>query len=80
MSMDAIRSAWEEFEVTPDEVVRDEGDVLVVAELKHGRGRGSGVEVEVRVFSVYFFRQDKVRRRQSFTEREAALEAAGLSE
>ena len=78
--MDAIRSAWEEFEVTPDEVVRDEADVLVVAELERGRGRGSGVEVELRVFSVYFFRQGKVRRRQSFTEREAALEAAGLSE
>jgi hypothetical protein len=32
------------------------------------------------VFSVYSFRQGKVRRRQAFTEREEALEAAGLSE
>ena len=53
--MNAIRSAWEKFEVTPDEVVRDEGDVLVVAEQQRGRGRGSGVEVEMRVFSVYSF-------------------------
>jgi ketosteroid isomerase-like protein len=60
--------------------VRDEGDVLVVSELKRGRGRGSGVEVEMRVFSVYSFREGKVRTRQAFTEREAALEAAGLSE
>jgi ketosteroid isomerase-like protein len=78
--MDAIRSAWEKFEITPDEVVRDEGDVLVVAELQGGRGRGSGVEVEMRVFSVYSFRQGKIRRRQAFTEREAALQAAGLGE
>jgi ketosteroid isomerase-like protein len=41
--MDTIRSAWETFEVTPDEIVRDEADVLVVAELERGRGRGSGV-------------------------------------
>jgi ketosteroid isomerase-like protein len=78
--METIRSAWEKFELTPDEVVRDEGDVLVVAELQRGRGRGSGVEVEMRVFSVYSFREGKVRRRQAFTEREPALEAAGLSE
>jgi ketosteroid isomerase-like protein len=78
--MDTIRSAWEKFEVTPDEVVRDEGDVLVVAELQRGNGRGSGVEVVMRVFSVYCFREGKIRRRQAFTEREAALEAAGLSE
>jgi ketosteroid isomerase-like protein len=78
--LDTIRSAWEKFELTPDEVVRDEADVLVVAELERGRGRGSGVEVVMRVFSVYSFRQGKIRRRQAFTEREAALEAAGLSE
>jgi ketosteroid isomerase-like protein len=78
--MDTIRSAWEKFEITPDEVVRDEGDVLVVAERQRGRGRGSGVEVVMRVFSVYCFREGKIRRRQAFTEREAALEAAGLSE
>lgn len=78
--METIRSAWEEFEVTPDEVVRDEGDVLVVAELERGRGRGSGVEVEMRVFSVYSFRQGRIRRRQAFTERGEALTAAGLRE
>jgi ketosteroid isomerase-like protein len=60
--------------------VRDEGDVLVVAELQRGRGRGSGVEVEMRVFSVYSFREGKIRRRQAFTEREPALKAAGLRE
>jgi ketosteroid isomerase-like protein len=34
----------------------------------------------MRVVSVYAFREGKIRRRQAFTERTAALEAAGLHE
>jgi len=78
--MDTIRSAWEEFEVTLDEVLHDGGDVAVVAERVRGRGRESGAEVEMRVFSMYWFKERKVRKRSAFTERKAALEAAGLSE
>ena len=78
--MKVIRSEWEDFRVTLDEVLHDEGDVLVVTELLRGRGRESGVEVEMRVFSAYWFEQGKLRRRAAFTERMAALEAAGLSE
>jgi ketosteroid isomerase-like protein len=78
--MNVIRSEWENFRVTLDEVLHDEGDVLVVTELLRGRGRESGVEVEMRVFSAYWFEQGKLRRRAAFTERLAALEAAGLSE
>jgi ketosteroid isomerase-like protein len=78
--MDLIRSEWEEFEVSLDEVLHDGDDVLVVAELLRGRGRGSGVEVEMRVFSAYWFEEGRVRRRAAFTERKAALEAAGLRE
>src|ERR687897_2759736 len=76
--MDVIRSAWADFEVRLDEVLHDEGDVLVVTELLRGRGRSSGVEVEMRVFSVYRFEEGKIRRREAFTERNSALEAAGL--
>jgi ketosteroid isomerase-like protein len=78
--MDAIREAWETFEVSLDEVVRDEGDVLVAAEGLRGRGRGSGIDVEMRIFSVYWFEAGKIAKRQPFTTREEALEAAGLSE
>jgi len=76
--MDIIRSAWEEFEVSLDEVLHDGDDILVVAELLRGRGRGSGVEVEMRIFSAYWFEEGKLRRRAAFTERKEALEAAGL--
>jgi ketosteroid isomerase-like protein len=77
---DLIRSEWEEFEVSLDEVLHDENDLIVVAERLRGRGRGSGVEVEMRVFSAYWFEEGKIRKRAAFTERGAALEAAGLSE
>jgi ketosteroid isomerase-like protein len=78
--MDVIRSAWEEFEVSLDEVLHDGDDVVVVAERLRGRGRGSGVEVEMRIFSTYWFEEGKLRRRAAFTERKEALEAAGLEE
>jgi ketosteroid isomerase-like protein len=78
--MNVIRSEWEDFRVTLDEVLHDQGDVLVVTELLRGRGRESGVEVEMRVFSAYWFEQGKLRSRAAFTERMEALEAGGLRE
>jgi ketosteroid isomerase-like protein len=78
--MEVIRSEWKDFEVTLDEVLYDSGDVLAVTERLRGRGRESGAEVEMRVFASYWFQQGKLRRRAAFTERKAALEAAGLRE
>jgi ketosteroid isomerase-like protein len=78
--MDVIRSEWEEFGVTLADVLHDEGDLLVVCEQLRGRGRSSHAEVEMRVFAVYRLDHGKVRKRQAFTERQAALKAAGLSE
>jgi hypothetical protein len=46
--MEVIRSAWEQFEVSLDEVLHDGDDLVVVTELLRGRGRGSGAEVEMR--------------------------------
>jgi ketosteroid isomerase-like protein len=73
--MNVIRSEWEHFRVTLDEVLHEGDDIVVVAELLHGRGRGSGVEVEMHVFSAYWFEHGKIRRRAAFTERREALEA-----
>ena len=78
--MDAIWSAWEAFEVCVDEVLYDERDLLVIAELLRGRGRSSGAEVQMRIFAVYRFEERKIRKREAFTERNAALEATGLRE
>ena len=76
--MSVIRSAWEQFEVGLDEVLADQGDLLVVVERLRGRGRGSGAEVEMCVFAAYWFEEGKIRRRAAFTGSKAALEAAGL--
>ena len=76
--METLRSEWESFEVSLGEVLREAGNVLVVAEKLAGRGRESGIEVEMQVFTVYWFEQGKVARRRSFTAPERALEAAEL--
>ncbi len=77
---DAIRSAWDWFEVSLEEVVRDQDDLVVVVERIRGRGRRSGIDVEMRTCAVYWAEDGKVRMRKAFDTREAALEAAGLSE
>jgi ketosteroid isomerase-like protein len=78
--MAVIRSALENFEVTLADVLRDEDDVTLIAELLRGRGRESGVEVEMTIYSAYWFEDGKIVRRLAFTERDEALAAAGLSD
>jgi ketosteroid isomerase-like protein len=73
---ETLRNAWTEFEVWVEEVIRDEDDRLVVAEVLRGCGRESGAWVEMRIYTVYWFEDGKVRRREACTEREIALEAA----
>jgi ketosteroid isomerase-like protein len=70
---------WEELETVADEFL-DAGDNVVVAIRYRGRGRGSGVEVSDRLFEVHTFRDGECVRKVDFTERSAALQAAGLRE
>jgi len=77
--MDAVRSAWEWFEVTIGEVIRDEADVLVITERLRGRGRESGAEVDMLLFTVYWFEDDRIVRRRVFDSEAEALVATGLS-
>ena len=71
--------AWNEYEVTHEEFV-DAGDRVVVTLHLRARGRGSGVEIDARFFDVYTIRDGEIVRMDEFTERSAALEAAGLRE
>jgi ketosteroid isomerase-like protein len=81
--MKTLRSEWETFQVSLDEVIADAGDVVAVAERLSGRGKESGIDVEMQLFSVYWVEGDKIARRQSHRTREealAALEAGKIGE
>jgi ketosteroid isomerase-like protein len=74
--MDTVRAEWDDFEVTLDEVLREEDDAIVIVERLWGRGRKSGAEAEMRVFSLYRFTADgKIAKREVFTTPEEALAA-----
>ena len=71
--MDAVRSAWEWFEVTLDELIRDEGDYLVLKERLRGCGRESGAEVDMTIVAVYWFEDGRVAKRRVFDSAAEAL-------
>jgi ketosteroid isomerase-like protein len=78
--MDVLRSEWEDFAVSLDEVLYEGDDLIVVTERIRGRGRASGAQVEMCVFSAYWFEDGKISKRAAFGDRQTALKAAGLSE
>jgi ketosteroid isomerase-like protein len=72
--------AWEDFKVTPREFIDRGDDVLALVEFG-GRGRASGVSVEAMAGGCLLsFRNGRVIRLVTFTDRDEALEAAGLRE
>ena len=71
--------AWEWTETTVEEVIGHGNQVFLAARFQ-ARGRGSGVEIDTRIYEVFTLRDGKIVRIDEFTEREKALEAAGLSE
>ena len=71
--------AWEERRLEPEEFI-DAGDDVVVLLHEYRRGRGSGVELETDTAVVVAVREGRVVRIQGYMDRDAALEAAGLSE
>ena len=78
-SWERWQASWQEQEVTLEETI-DAGDHVIQAILFRGRGRGSGIEVEGRFFQVLTIKDGKAVRWEEFSDRVAALEAAGLSE
>jgi len=77
--MERWASAFEQLEVTIEEII-DAGDQVVVVAHHRGRGRASGVEVDTRFYEVYALRDGKVSRVDEYTDRAEALEAAALRE
>jgi ketosteroid isomerase-like protein len=73
------RSAWEDLQVTVEEVI-DAGDQVIVVARHRGQGRESGIDVDARFYEVYTLREGKISRIEEFIDRGQALEAAGLRE
>ena len=71
--------AWEERRLEAEEFI-DAGDNVVVLLHEHRRGRGSGVELETKTAVVVGVSGGRVIRMQGYLDRDAALEAAGVSE
>jgi ketosteroid isomerase-like protein len=78
--MVAVLEVFEHLDVEVVELT-ELGDARVFAEiLLTARGRGSGVPVELRFWTVLWFAESKITRREVSWSRDQALEAAGLSE
>jgi ketosteroid isomerase-like protein len=79
--MDELRRDWEIYELTWEEV-RDLGDDRVLAIGRwHAQGRRSGVELRLQEAAwLVRYRNGKLLRLETFTDRNKALEAVGLSE
>jgi ketosteroid isomerase-like protein len=68
--------AWMQVEIKG---IVDMGDRVLVTLYQRAKGSGSGIEVDTTTFNLYSFRNGKVTRIELYTQREPALEAAGLS-
>jgi ketosteroid isomerase-like protein len=78
-SLDDWLDASEEWRVEAEEII-DGTDNRVLSVIRVSiRGRGSGVPVEQRLYPVLTLRKERIARIHDFTDREEALEAAGLS-
>jgi ketosteroid isomerase-like protein len=73
-----FNEAWKEIEVSVERVV-DVGEHVIALVRLRGRGLASGVSVDAQVGAIFAVRDTKIVRYE-LTDRQDALEAAGLSE
>jgi ketosteroid isomerase-like protein len=82
-AQDTMREYWETFEayrVEIDEVIHADEDRVVNVVRDGGRMRGTDAEVRNRFVHVWTLRDGRIVRLSVHSDRERALEAAGLSE
>ena len=72
-----VDAAWDEFLITADEFRDLEAKVLVLGRV-HARGAGSGIELDTAAGWLAEVRDGRLVRFASFTNPDAALEAAGV--
>ena len=71
-------SQWDRYRVVAEEFTELDDDIVLVAGRQYATGKQSGVEVEAPVFNVWIFRGEQVAALHFDTDRERALEAAGV--
>jgi hypothetical protein len=75
-----IWDPWESIHFEVEETT-DADDRVLLAGVPTGRGKDRGVDAPgLRLWQVFWIANGEIARRQSFLERDEALEAAGLSE
>jgi ketosteroid isomerase-like protein len=70
---------WDDYEVDAEEIIAAGSSVVVILR-ERGVGKGSGAPFEELHPQLWTFRKGRIVRWESFSSREGALEAAGLSE
>src|SRR4051812_10099958 len=78
-NLQRFETAWEELEVTAAQFI-DAGERVFVTAHFRGRGRASGIPADARFYEIYTLSDRKIVRIDEFTDRNAAFQAAGLSE
>ena len=73
------KDAWEDWELEVDGFY-EAGDKVVVLVRQHGRSKAAGMPVEMSFAQVWTLRDGKQTRMDMYSDREEALDAAGLSE
>jgi ketosteroid isomerase-like protein len=74
-----VQEAMDDFRTEPFEFL-DAGDKVVAGLIHRGRGKGSSAEVEMREWNVFLIRDGRIASIHEYSEREKAVEAAGLSD
>jgi ketosteroid isomerase-like protein len=77
-ALDSWFETWEWMQVEILDIF-EVGDRVVLTLHQRAKGKASEIELEVKTFSVYTLRDGKVIRMEFFTDRDAALEAAGMT-
>ena len=77
--LDDWMSAWDDWKLEVDSL-HDAGDKVVALVRQHGRSKTAGMPVEMSFAQVWTLRDGKQIRMDTYSDRDEALEAAGLSE
>jgi ketosteroid isomerase-like protein len=78
--MQAYWETFDDFRVEVEEVIHADDEHVVCVVRDWGRIPGSGAEVSNRFFNAFTFRDGRITRLSFHTDKNRALEAAGLSE